>query len=146
MTDTDETPEDDGWVRDPREGQGVLALWDFVYDFDSDVGGFITGQFLLRADGVLWIRTGSGRWSGPDTERHEYQRWRRWSFLTAPVDVAGAFAAVGAHHYTVYPPGPVPIDADEGGPYADVDRQEPLAPEDAHRWTAPIPRAAGRDA
>ena len=131
-------------VRDPREGQAVLALWDYVYDFDGDVGGFATGQFLLRADGALWIRTGGSSWSGPDRTFYRYRPWRRWPFLTEPVDVAGAYAAVHRHHYTVYPPGPVPIDVEEGGPYADGGLTKPLTASRAGRWVAPSERAAGR--
>ena len=117
-----------------------------IDDFDDDIGGFVTGQFLLRADGVLWIRTGGASWSGADANHYSYRPWHRWPFLTEPVDVAGAYAAVHRHHYTVYPPGPVPVDAAEGGPYADVALRRPLTARSAGQWVAPTERAPGRHA
>jgi hypothetical protein len=100
---------DEEGVRDPRDGHEVLAHWDYVYDFDGDIGGFVTGQFLLRDDGVLWIRNGGSRWSGGRTW-YEYRLWNRWTLEPGPFDVAGALAAVSRRHYTVSAPGPTPID------------------------------------
>lgn len=58
---------------DPDE---VLGHWSFVYDFDSDWGGFASGEFALLRDGRLMIRTARG--PGPnDPNQSSFTTWRQ---------------------------------------------------------------------
>jgi hypothetical protein len=55
---------------DPATGSTLVAYWSYGYDMPDDLGdGFVTGELLLRADGVLLRRqtlffpTGDGQLS-----------------------------------------------------------------------------------
>ena len=55
---------------DPLSGSTLAAYWSYGYDMPDDLGGgFVTGELLLRADGVLLRRqtlyfpTGGGKLS-----------------------------------------------------------------------------------
>jgi len=42
---------------DPLPGSALVAYWSYGYDMPDDLGGgFVTGELLLRADGVLLRR------------------------------------------------------------------------------------------
>src|SRR5438034_1819862 len=42
---------------DPLSGSTLAAYWSYGYDMPDDLGGgFVTGELLLRADGVLLRR------------------------------------------------------------------------------------------
>lgn len=48
-------------IEDPLEGGrfSVLRHWGFVWDYNDDgIGGFASGEFLIRSDGVLLKRMG----------------------------------------------------------------------------------------
>jgi hypothetical protein len=55
---------------DPLSGSTLAAYWSYGYDMPDDLGGgFVTGELLLRADGVMlrrqthYFSTGSGKLS-----------------------------------------------------------------------------------
>jgi hypothetical protein len=105
-------------IVDPLHGGHVtLFHCGWVYDHDSDIGGFTSGEFLLRDDGALYTRSGSDTYS---RGQHSYQfrlwahdyRWRRSR------DTGACLAWMRVRGYDLYEPGPVPIDRSEAGPFA----------------------------
>ncbi|MQA13422.1 MAG: hypothetical protein GEV09_04385 [Pseudonocardiaceae bacterium] len=72
----------------PLDGAEVVAHWGFVYDYDTDRGGgFVSGQFLLRSDGVLlWRMGGSSYHDGMST--WSFRAWEPvswWPGETNPI-------------------------------------------------------------
>lgn len=79
-------------IQDPLEGDhfSVLRHWGFVWDYnDDEIGGFASGEFLLRSDGVLLKRgysigagddmfgSSSGGRLGPRMREPMFRRYRR---------------------------------------------------------------------
>lgn len=106
-------------IDDPLQGGRLSALrhWGFVWDYDDPdgPGGFVSGEFLLRSDGVLLRRYGYSS-HGKDGTRRQFQPWQ--------VKDAGAGTTVGqvsrklaGEGYGLYKPGPVPVDQRTGGPF-----------------------------
>lgn len=105
-------------IGDPLDGGRLSAIrrWGFVWDYnDDEVGGFASGEFLLRSDGVLLKRMGYTIGAGDDM---------RWKFMSWEVKDAGAGTDVGrvsakliAEGYGLYKPSPVPVADSTGGPY-----------------------------
>ena len=105
-------------TNDPLEGGRFSALrhWGFVWDYnDDEIGGFASGEFLLRSDGVLLRRYGYSIGSGDET---------RWKFMSwkvkdpgAGTEVSKVSAKLRGEGYDLYKPGPVPIDESTAGPF-----------------------------
>lgn len=102
-------------IEDPLDGGSfsVLRHWGFVWDYnDDEIGGFASGEFLLRSDGALLKRMGYSIGAGDDM---------RWKFMgwdaEAGTEVATVSAKLIAAGYGLYKPSPVPINESTGGPY-----------------------------
>jgi hypothetical protein len=113
-------------IDDPLEGGRLTAIrhWGFVWDYnDDEVGGFASGEFLLRSDGVLLKRMGYSIGAGNDL------RWRfmPWEVRDAEAgtEVAKVSARLIGEGYGLYRPSPVPVTERTGGPFPDhTDRSE----------------------
>jgi len=99
---------------------GAVRRWAFVYDNDDDFGGgFVSGEFLLRSDGVLWRRMGGSRTAAGGTTYH-YGPWRvdgRWK---DGVDATACAAWLRGRRYGLYEPGPIGVSEREAGPFPGV--------------------------
>jgi hypothetical protein len=106
-------------IEDPLEGGRFKTLrhWGFVWDYNDDdgPGGFASGEFLLRSDGVLLRRMGYSIGAGDGT---------RWKFLPwevkdseAGTDVGKVSGKLRGEGYDLYKPGPVPIGESTAGPF-----------------------------
>ena len=94
----------------------VAGYWDWVYDYDSDYGGgFVSGQFLLRSDGVLLRRNG-GSSTGADGTTYSYRDWERAGTWEPGVDPAEVMASLKGM-YSLCKPSPVPVDQRTAGPF-----------------------------
>jgi hypothetical protein len=109
-------PDEEDTIANPLEaGRSELLRRQWVYDFNDDVfGGFACGEFLLRSDGVLFIRYGVGRTS-PGSTSYKYSLWKvdqRWrgKSISGFIDWANGFP------YGLSSPSPVPVDEFETGP------------------------------
>lgn len=101
---------------DPLQGATVAGYWDWVYDYDSDHGGgFVTGQFLLRSDGILLRRGGGSSYSGGATS-YSFRPWVRAAEWEAGVDPAEVIASLKGM-YSLAKPSPVPFDQSTAGPF-----------------------------
>ena len=94
----------------------AVGHWGWVYDYDDDAGGgFASGEFLLRSDGVLlrrYVFSSSG--GGQTTFRaHPWQPVSWWEGLADPT---AAIQSLKAHGYSLCRPN-VPIDEDKAGPF-----------------------------
>jgi hypothetical protein len=101
---------------DPLEGAELVAHWGFVFDMDdSEGGGFVSGELLLRSDGVLLRRYGTDYYSdGRTTWR--YGPWTPMPRWTGESDPDEAMRLLKADGYGLCPPH-VPIDQQEAGPF-----------------------------
>jgi hypothetical protein len=87
------------------DGGSILVHHQWVFDFNDDVfSGFAFGEFLLRNDGVLFIRYGSGSSPSAFSSWKVDDRWRGTSIIEF-----GGWAA--GHSYGLSPPSGFPIDA-----------------------------------
>jgi hypothetical protein len=105
-------------AEDPLDGGGLSAMrhWGFVWDYnDDEVGGFASGEFLLRSDGVLLRRYGYSS-SGKDGTRWKFGAWEVKD-AEAGTDVAKVSAKLIAEGYGLTKPSPVPIDESTAGPF-----------------------------
>lgn len=111
----------------PLGGAGLVAHWGFVYDMDEDAGGgFVSGEFLLRSDGVLLRRYGSNSYSKGYTS-WRYGAWEPVSWWTGETELSAAIRLLKRHGYDLHRPSPVPIDKQTAGPYpGSPDRAEYL--------------------
>lgn len=101
---------------DPLQGATVAGYWDWVYDFDGDYGGgFVTGQFLLRSDGVL-LRRGGGSSYSKGATTYSYREWVRAGEWEPGVDPAVVIASLKGM-YSLAKPSPVPPDQRTAGPF-----------------------------
>ncbi|MPZ64135.1 MAG: hypothetical protein GEU83_00940 [Pseudonocardiaceae bacterium] len=102
---------------DPLDGAELVAHWAFVYDCDEDRGGgFVSGQFLLRSDGVLLWRMGvSSYHDGMST--WSFRHWKPFPGWEGETDPDRALRAIKSMGYGLHEPGPTPIDADTAGPF-----------------------------
>jgi hypothetical protein len=102
-------------VENPLGGGGsILVHRRWVFEFGDDVGGFATGEFLLRSDGVLFIRYGGDTWSSGSTT-YRYSLWNedpRWSGTS----IEGFVEWATRYPYGLHPPSPVRVDETESGP------------------------------
>lgn len=67
-------------IDDPLEGGRLTVIrhWGFVWDYnDDEVGGFASGEFLLRSDGVLLKRIGYSIGAGNDLRWSHGSQGRR---------------------------------------------------------------------
>jgi hypothetical protein len=109
-------------------GDPHLGFWEFVYDNDDDIGGFASGQFLLRPDGTLLRRmgwssygtrrtvVGEGSPGDPDEGVHVYRYlpWqldRRWN----GTDPAACATFLQSRGYDLEPPSPTAPHEDRSG-------------------------------
>jgi len=87
-------------------GGEPVARWSFCYDYpEADGGGFVTGEFLLRADGVM-LRRMSQSLTRADTTTWQYGDWATvpgWPGETDPDRAARLLREWG---YDLAPPGP----------------------------------------
>ncbi|HEU4866125.1 MAG TPA: hypothetical protein VFV09_00215 [Actinomycetota bacterium] len=111
---------------DPLEGGrfSVLRHWGFVWDYnDDEIGGFASGEFLLRSDGVLLKRMGYSIGAG-DNLRWKFMGWEVRD-AGAGTEVAKVSAKLKGEGYGLFKPSPVPITERTGGPFPGVpDRAE----------------------
>lgn len=115
-----ERPEPDGREKetrdDPLEGAELVAHWGFVYDIDDDAGGgFVSGEVLLRSDGVLLRRYGTSH-SRDGQTTWRYGPWEPDRLWAGPTDAEGALRWLKARGYGLCRPN-VPIDRREAGPF-----------------------------
>ncbi len=85
-----------------------VARWSFVYDYpEDDGGGFVSGEFLLRGDGVVLRRMG---WSSTraGTTTWSYGPWSPVPDWPAGTDPDRAARLLRDRGYHLGPPGPVP--------------------------------------
>ena len=108
-------PDEEDTIANPLEAGGSeLLRRQWVYDFNDDVfSGFACGEFLLRSDGVLFIRYGGSRTSSGSTS-YKYSLWKvdqRWrdKSISGFIDWASRFP------YGLSPASPVPVDEFETG-------------------------------
>jgi hypothetical protein len=101
---------------DPLEGAEMLAHWGFVFDLDdSEGGGFVSGEVLLRSDGVLLRRYGTSYYRDGQTT-WKYGPWAsmpRWSGGAEPDEAMRWLKAGG---YGLCRP-TLPVDRQEAGPF-----------------------------
>jgi hypothetical protein len=101
---------------DVLEGAEQVAHWGWVYDYDDDGGGgFASGEFLLRSDGVLLRRSVFSRYRDGETTWRAHP-WQPVSWWEGQTDAAEAMNLLKAHGYGLCRPD-VPFDQDGAGPY-----------------------------
>lgn len=108
-------------IEDPLDGGrfSELRRWGFVWDYnDDEIGGFASGEFLLRSDGVLLKRMGYTIGSGDDM-RWKFMEWEIRD-AEAGTHVAKVSKKLMGEGYGLYKPSPVPINENTGGPYPGV--------------------------
>ena len=106
----------------PLTGDTVaVRRWAFVYDNDDDDfgGGFVSGEFLLRSDGVLLRRMGGSRTAAVGTTYH-YGPWRVDGRWTDGVDATACAASLRGWRYGLYEPAPIGVSEREVGPFPGV--------------------------
>jgi hypothetical protein len=78
---------------------------------EPEGGGFVSGEFLLRADGVLLRRYG---WSSLNVASNQttwrFHAWEPVSWWTGETSPAEAVRILKRHGYDLVQPSPVPID------------------------------------
>lgn len=96
----------------------ALRHWGFVWDYNDDdgPGGFASGEFLLRSDGVLLRRYGSSILTPGKGTRWEYEPWQVMDG-EAGTDVGEAARRLAARGYDLMKPGPVGIGESTAGPF-----------------------------
>jgi hypothetical protein len=107
-------------MNNPLGEHSELGRWIFVYDYDSDEmgGGFVTGEFLLRSDGMAFVRMGGSTGTSVQTWRFttEWSPVRNWELET---DVQRAVGELKRRKYGITDKhSNVAVDADEGEPFA----------------------------
>ena len=89
-----------------------VGHWGWVYDYDDDAGGgFASGEFLLRGDGVLLRRSVMSRYRDGQTTYH-CRPWEPVGWWEGETDPDAALRLLKAHGYGLCRPN-VPVDADE---------------------------------
>ena len=72
---------------DPLQGAAVAGRWSFAYDMPEDLGGgFVSGELLLRTDGVLLRRYGGSSYRAGQLT-WQFKPWEPvtwWSGETGP--------------------------------------------------------------
>ena len=92
----------------------VRGRWGFAADTDHS---WVTGELLLRGDGVLLRRYGGDSRRGGVTS-WRFSAWQVVSWWPGEADPDAAVQRLKQHAYDLYEPSPVPIDATEAGPVA----------------------------
>ena len=89
-----------------------VAHWGWVYDYDDDAGGgFASGEFLLRGDGVLLRRYVISRYREGQTT-YQCRPWEPVVWWEGETDPAAALQLLKGHGYGLCRAN-VPVDADE---------------------------------
>ena len=112
-------------MNNPLGEYSELGRWIFVYDYDDDRGGgFVTGEFLLRSDGVAFRRMGYA--TGSSVQSWKFLgEWTEVAAWTPQTDVPLAIRALKGLGYGIHDKhSNVPIDADQGEPF-DYDGAHP---------------------
>jgi hypothetical protein len=112
---------------DPLAAAGLVARWGFVYDEPEERGGgYVSGEFLLRSDGVLLRRYGTS-YTNKDGDTWRFSPWQVVSWWRGPADPERAIRTLKRQGYDLHQPSPVPIDEETAGPFPIVpDLPEPI--------------------
>ncbi|MEU5696495.1 hypothetical protein [Actinosynnema sp. NPDC020468] len=94
-------------------GTEVVAHWEFVADTEHS---WVTGQVLVRSDGVLLRRYG-GSSSRDRRTTWEYHPWTPVPWWSGETDGTAALRALQAAGYDLTTPGPVPVYESTAGPF-----------------------------
>ncbi|MGC1237608.1 MAG: hypothetical protein WA860_02345 [Acidimicrobiales bacterium] len=107
-------------VIDPlANGECALVHCGWVYDSSDDAGGFSAGEFLLRDDGALFTRIGSSTYEHGQTI-YRFRPWVLDGRYEGQRDTESCLAWMRSRGYSLYEPGPVPIDKSEAGPFSGI--------------------------
>ena len=87
----------------------------FHCGWSREVNG-TTGEFLLRDDGLLFVRTG-GSYAAKDSHGYEFSLWRADLTWDKGADLAKCIAWLNAADYTLSEASPVPVDEKDAGPF-----------------------------
>jgi hypothetical protein len=112
---------------DPLAAAGLVARWGFVYDEPEERGGgYVSGEFLLRSDGVLLRRYGTS-YTNKDGSTWRFSPWKVVSWWRGTADPEQAIRTLKRQGYGLHQPSPVPIDEETAGPFPDLpDLAEPI--------------------
>jgi hypothetical protein len=91
----------------------VVAHWGFVYDTDRS---WVTGELLLRSDGILLRRYGGSRYQDGATT-YTFGTWERVPWWNGVVDREVALSQLKTRGYSVTLPGPTAIEVSTAGPF-----------------------------
>ena len=77
---------------DPLNGSAIAGRWSFGYDMPEELGGgFVSGELLLRSDGVLLRRYGGGSYRAGQVS-WKYGPWDEVSWWTGETNSQQAAA------------------------------------------------------
>jgi hypothetical protein len=101
---------------DPLQGAAVAGRWSFGYDMPDDLGGgFVSGELLLRTDGVLLRRYGGSSYRAGQIT-WQFKPWEPVTWWSGETDPRYAVAILKGRGYDLCEPDPVPIDQPRFGP------------------------------
>jgi hypothetical protein len=102
--------------RDLLSGSTVACYWSYGFDMPDDLGGgFVTGELLLRADGVLlrrqtlFFRTGDGKLSAG------FGPWEQVTWWEGEADRERAAIVLHYRGYDLHQLDPAGLDSSGGG-------------------------------
>lgn len=95
------------------EGTAVVARWGFVADTEHS---WVTGEVLVRSDGVLLRRYGGSSSRGGRTT-WRFHAWEPVGWWPGETDADAALRVLKGRGYDLSAPSPVPVDEDEAGPF-----------------------------
>ena len=101
---------------DPLSGSAIAGRWSFGYDMPDELGGgFVSGELLLRSDGILLCRYGGSSYrAGQITWK--YGPWKEATWWTAEANPKQAVTLLKSRGYDLLKHDPVPIDKPTFGP------------------------------
>ena len=112
---SNQNPPQDGSAQ-PETPPVSQARWGFVYDTDET---WVTGEFLLAADGRLLCRMGGSRTSGEGTS-YSFGQWEPVDWWDGTSDPDAAIIALKSSGYSLTLPGPTAVDESTAGPFRGI--------------------------
>ena len=126
---------------EPLQGAAVAGRWSFAYDMPEDLGGgFVSGELLLRTDGVLLRRYGGSSYRAGQLT-WQFKPWEPVTWWSGETGPQRAVAILKGRGYDLCEHDPVPIDQRRFGPlsWAAHGRQAPVTRSRLATQT-PLPR------
>lgn len=101
---------------DPLAGSTLAGYWLYGYDMPDDLGGgFVTGEFLLRADGVLLRRQALFFPAGDGNLAEEFGPWEEVTWWEGETDPERTAIVLHYRGYDLHQRDPADLGTPGGG-------------------------------